>query len=61
MEIIFANHPEAVLKHMKNVLTCDIHSRKRTKRILKEKGAEIVLGLDDILTEPVDGSGYNEA
>ncbi len=61
VEIIFANHPEAVLKHTKNVLTCDIHSRKRTKRILKEKGAEIVLGLDDILTEPVDGSGYNEA
>ena len=47
------------MEYTKNVLTCDIHTRKRTKRILKEKGAEIVLGLDDILTQPVNGSGCN--
>ena len=59
VEVIFANQPKAILDYTKNVLTCDIHTRKRTKRILKEKGAEIVLGLDDILTQPVDGSGCN--
>ena len=60
VEVIFANQPKAILDYTKKVLTCDIHTRKRTKRILKERGAEIVLGLDDILTAPVDGSGYNE-
>jgi F420-0:gamma-glutamyl ligase len=60
VEVIFANQPKAILDYTKKVLTCDIHTRKRTKRILKEKGGEIVLGLDDILTAPVDGSGYNE-
>ena len=59
-EIIFANNPKAILDYTKTVLTCDIHSRARTKRILKAAGAEIVLGLDDILNQSVDGSGYNE-
>ena len=60
VEVIFANQPKAILDYTKKVLTCDIHTRQRTKRILKEKGAEIVLGLDDIMTAPIDGSGYNE-
>ena len=59
-EIIFANNPRAILSYTKNVLTCDIHTRVRTKRILKAAGAERVCGLDDILTAPVDGSGCNE-
>ena len=59
-EIIFANNPKAILNYTKNVLCCDIHTRARTKRILKAAGADIVLGLDDILNAPVDGSGYNE-
>lgn len=59
-EVIFANNPREILKYTKNVLTCDIHTRARTKRILKESGAEIVCGMDDILTSPVDGSGCNE-
>ena len=60
VEIIFANNPRVILNYTNNVLTCDIHTRKRTKRILKEAGAEIVLGLDDLLTSSVEGSGYNE-
>ena len=60
VEVVFANQPKAILDYTKNVLTCDIHTRARTKRILKEKGAERVYGLDDILTKPVNGSGYNE-
>ncbi len=60
VEIIFANNPRAILSYTKHVLTCDIHSRVRTKRILREAGAEIVCGLDDILTASVNGSGYNE-
>ena len=60
VEVIFANQPKEILNYTKKVLTCDIHTRARTKRILKAKGAEIVLGLDDILTAPVDGSGCNE-
>ena len=60
VEVIFANQPKAILDYTKKVLTCDIHTRKRTKRILKEKGAEIVLGMDDILTSSVNGSGYNK-
>ena len=59
-EIIFANNPKAVLSYTKNVLCCDIHSRARTKRILKASGAEIVFGLDEILNKSVNGSGYNE-
>lgn len=59
VEIVFANNPKAILNYTKNVLTCDIHTRVRTKRILKENGAEKVCGMDDILNESVDGSGYN--
>lgn len=60
VEVIFANNPKVILDYTKNVLTCDIHTRKRTKRILKEAGAEVVIGLDDILTKSVNGSGFNE-
>lgn len=60
VEIIFANNPKTILNYTKNVLTCDIHTRARTKRILKANGAEVVCGLDDILTASIDGSGYNE-
>ena len=59
VEIIFANRPTAILDYTKRVLTCDIHTRARTKRILKAAGAEVVLGLDDILTSSINGSGYN--
>lgn len=59
-EVIFANHAESILPYTKNVINCDIHTRKRTKRILLEKGAEKVLSMDDILTEPINGCGYNE-
>lgn len=60
VEVIFANNPREILKYTKNVLTCDIHTRFRTKRILKEARAERVCGLDDILNAPVNGSGCNE-
>ena len=60
-EIIFANNPKAILNYTKNVLACDIHTRARTKRILKANGGEIVLGLDEIMNAPVNGSGCNEA
>ena len=60
VEIIFANHAKDILKYTDTVLTCDIHTRKRTKRILKDAGAKIVLGLDDIMNAPINGSGYNE-
>ncbi len=59
-EIIFANNPKAILNYTKNVLCCDIHTRARTKRLLKNAGGEIILGLDDILSAPVNGSGYNK-
>ncbi|MBE6886429.1 MAG: F420-0--gamma-glutamyl ligase [Ruminococcaceae bacterium] len=59
-EIIFANRPQAILKYADHILTCDIHTRARTKRILTAGGAKVVCGLDDILTAPVNGSGYNE-
>jgi len=59
-EIIFANNAKAILSYTKNVLCCDIHTRARTKRILKEAGAINVYGMDDILSKPVDNSGYNE-
>ena len=58
-EIIFANNPREILKYADSVLTCDIHTRARTKRILKAAGAKAVCGLDDIMNESVDGSGYN--
>ena len=60
VEVIFANDPRAILNYTKNVLHCDIHTRARTKRLLKAAGAEIVYGLDEIMTSSVDGSGYNE-
>ena len=59
-EIIFANQAKAILEYTKSVLCCDIHTRVRTKKILKENGAKKVYGLDDILTKSIDGSGYNE-
>ena len=59
-EIIFANDPRAILKYTKNVLNCDIHTRFRTKRLLKDAGCERVVGLDEILNASVNGSGYNE-
>lgn len=60
VEIIFANQAKAILDYTKNVINCDIHTRARTKRILKAAGAEKVFGLDDIMTSPVNGSGCNE-
>ena len=60
VEIIFGNDPRAILNYTKNVLCCDIHTRARTKRILKAAGAERVFGMDDILNAPVNGGGYNE-
>ena len=60
MEVILANDPRVILNYTKNVLTCDIHTRARTKRLLIGAGAERVYGMDDILTAPVDGSGCNE-
>jgi len=59
-EIIFANQAKNILSYTDCILTCDIHTRARTKRILKSAGAKIVCGLDDILTSSVDGSGCNE-
>ncbi len=59
VEILFANRPQAILPYADHILTCDIHTRARTKRILKAAGAKAVCGLDDILTAPVNGSGYN--
>ena len=60
VEIIFANQPKTILEYTDCVLTCDIHTRARTKRILKAAGAKVVCGLDDILNAPVNGSGCNE-
>lgn len=60
VEVIFANNPREILSYTQNVLTCDIHTRIRTKRILKDAGAKRICGLDDILTGPVNGSGCNE-
>ena len=59
-EIIFANQPKAILDYTDCILNCDIHTRARTKRILKAAGAKVVCGLDDILNSSVNGSGYNE-
>ncbi len=59
VEIIFANDPRAILSYTKNVLNCDIHTRARTKRLLKAAGAERVYGLDEIMNASIDGSGYN--
>ncbi len=58
-EIIFANNAKAILPYANNVLCCDIHTRARTKRLLKSEGANVI-GLDDVLSSSVNGSGYNE-
>ena len=60
VEIVFANDPRTVLNYTKNVINCDIHTRARTKRLLLAAGAKTVFGLDEILSAPVNGSGYNE-
>ena len=60
VEILFSNRPATILQYTDHVLCCDIHTRERTKRILKEAGATCVYGLDEILNAPVNGSGYNE-
>ena len=60
VEVIFANHAKTILNYTDCIINCDIHTRARTKRILRENGAKVVCGLDDILTSSVDGSGFNE-
>ncbi len=60
VEVIFANQPKAILNYTKRVLFCDIHTRKRTKRLLLAAGAEIAVGLDEIMNAPINGSGCNE-
>lgn len=60
VEIIFSNNPRTILNYTKNVLACDIHTRFKTKNILRLNGAEKIFGLDDILTKPINGSGYNK-
>ena len=60
VEIIFANNCKAILDYADCIINCDIHTRARTKRILKAAGAKAVCGLDDIMTSSIDGSGYNE-
>ena len=59
-QIIFANDPRAILKYTKNVLNCDIHTRERTRRLLRDAGAEVVYGMDQIMTAPIGNSGCNE-
>ena len=59
VEVVFANQAKTILDYTKNVINCDIHTRARTKRILLKHGAEKVYSLDDIMTEPVNGSGFN--
>ena len=60
VEVLFGNKVTTLLDYTDAVITCDIHTRERSKRLLKNGGARVVLGLDDLLTAPVDGSGYNE-
>ena len=60
VEVVFANNPRTILNYTKDVITCDIHTRARTKRILKENGGNVILGLDDIMTDSINGSGYNK-
>ncbi len=60
VQVLFGNRVTSLLKYTDVVITCDIHTRERSKRLLRDAGARIVLGLDDILTSPVSGSGYNE-
>jgi len=60
VEIVFSNNPRTILNYTKDVLVCDIHTRARTKRILKGNGGNVILGLDDIMTSSINGSGYND-
>ncbi|MBQ8858412.1 MAG: coenzyme F420-0:L-glutamate ligase, partial [Clostridia bacterium] len=60
VEIVFANQPKAILAYADHIINCDIHTRARTKRILREAGAKVVCGLDDLMNAPVNGSGCNE-
>ena len=60
VEVYFGNRIQDVLKYTDTVITCDIHTRNRSKKLLRQAGAKVVLGLDDVMTQPVDGSGYNE-
>ena len=60
LEIVFANRPEAILKYTDTVINCDIHTRRRTRRILEKAGAKLVVGMDEILSAPLDGSGFND-
>ena len=60
VEVIFANNARAILNYTNYVLNCDIHTRKRTKRILEKAGAKLVLSMDDIMTSSINGSGYNK-
>ena len=60
VEFVFANDPRVILKYTKNVLNCDIHTRHRTRRLLRAAGAEKVFGMDEIMRAPINGSGYNE-
>ena len=60
VEFVFANQAKAILDYTDCVINCDIHTRARTKRILKENGAKVVCGLDEIMNKPINGSGYNE-
>ena len=60
VEVVFSNNPRTILEYTKDVIVCDIHTRKRTKRILKENGGNTILGLDEIMTSSINGSGYNE-
>ncbi len=60
VEFVFANDPRVILNYTKNVLNCDIHTRQRTKRLLKAAGAERVFGMDEVMSAPINGSGYNE-
>ena len=60
VEIVFANNPRTILNYTKDVIVCDIHTRARTKRILKENGGNVIIGLDEILNSSINGSGYNE-
>jgi len=59
-EVIFSNQPHTILNYTKNVLTCDIHTRTRTKKVLTAHGGRLIYNLEDILSAPIDGSGYNE-
>ncbi len=59
VEIVFANQAKTILNYTDHIINCDIHTRARTKRILLAAGAKVVCGLDDLMTAPIDGSGYN--